>query len=86
MKQKMYPIIVSTMEALNLSIKDEYSVIYVDNGMLADGREQILEFMSKHGYIVPKKEGKSGMFFVKETGRSGFDPRKHEIYDPYDTL
>ncbi len=86
MKQRIYPIIVSTMEALRLSIMEEYSVIYVEGSLFAEEEQKIRKLMKINGYIIPKKKGKTGVFFAKGTGPSAFNPKTYEIYDPYNTL
>ena len=65
MKQRICPIMVCTMEALELSIIEGYKVIYVDKYMFVEDQETILELMEGHDYTIAKKEGKSGVFFKK---------------------
>ena len=86
MKQKIYPIIVTTMKALRLTVKDEYGVVLIDKHLLCRQKQKIQEFMKDHGYVVSEKEGKTGMFFVKDTGLFAYDPKQHEIFDPYNSL
>ena len=86
MKQKMYPIIVTTMKALRLTVKDEYGVVLIDKRLLCRQKQKIQELMKNHGYVVSEKEGKTGLFLVKNTGPFAFDPQIHEIFDPYNSL
>ena len=86
MKQRMYPLICSTMEALTLSVKDEYGVIYVDENLLVEGSKGIRNYMENNKYVLWEKTGKHGVFYIKETGPFAFNPQTHEIYDPYNSL
>lgn len=86
MKQPKYPVIATTMEALEALLKQEYGIIYVDEFLLAEEQERIIQMMDDHEYVIPEKKGKKGMFYVKETGPFAFDSRIHEIYDPYNSL
>ena len=86
MKQKMHPIIVTTMKALRLTVKDEYGVVLIDKRLLCRQKQKIQELMKNHGYVISEKEGKTGLFFVKNTGPVAFDPKIHEIFDPYNSL
>ena len=86
MAQRIYPIIVTTWEALYKLLEGECSVVYVDEVLYYEAPELISEKLESKGYVRSERIGKQGVFFEKRSGLAAFDPETQEIYDPMDLL
>lgn len=86
MKRKVYPIIVTTLEALEETVKGSCHVIYVDEDLYHRFTTQIQNTLCDHGFVMAQNRGKHGFFFLQTRGEYQFDPTIHYIYDPHQIL
>lgn len=82
MRSMKYPIIISTREALDIALDNEWSVIYIDEKLYPKIRGQIDDIMGGCGYVAAAKAGKHGVFYLRPSRSDGFDLDIHQIYDP----
>ena len=85
MKEKKLPIIVTTMEGLEVCLANSVPVIYIDTSLYSKICSQIDKMLRESKFIFHHK-GKRGLFYVKAEGQGAFDPCKHETYDPMGIL
>ena len=83
MKASIFPVIVSTREALNIALDSGCSVIYIDEKLLSSIPDQIDDMMGRSGHTATMKAGKHGMFYLNDRS---FDPELHKIHDPMKIL
>lgn len=86
MKPKIYPIIISTQEALIDTLTCDLPVIYVDECLYAQAPGEILRLMTAHRYSSAENMGKHGIFFIKSDKNNTFSLKQYEIYDPLEIL
>ena len=86
MQKKVYPIIVTTLEALQEVVKEDCYVIYIDERLYNRYETSIQNKLCSHGYIMAQECGKHGFFFLQTRGDHLFNPNLHFIYDPYKIL
>lgn len=82
MKRKVIPAIITTREALHNALVGEPWVLYIDEVLWQQEEKQLLRQLRECGYMLAEKQGKHGVFFVKNT----FHPETCGIYDPWGIL
>lgn len=83
--KKIIPVIITTIPALGNALKEEYALLYLDNGFLSEKETEIIELLRKNLYeqVFP---GKNGVFFKKRNGEETEAIHKEEILDPFSIL
>lgn len=77
MKSPVYPILITTPEALSRALSCPPLVLHIDEALCP----YPLSVLSAHGY-TGQRSGDHGVFFL----RRDFDPEAHQIYDPFGIL
>lgn len=80
------PVIVTTGEALTQALSEPVRAVYVDEYLAARLGERLSGLAAPFGFTEAEKKGKHGVFLLRTAGEPRFDPKRHEISDPFDIL
>lgn len=86
MKQKIIPLLITTLVALRETVKEKSPLLHIDNRLYQRQNAKITTIMAENGYSPIAQKAKSGIFFYRATDGSVFDPDVHEIFDPCSIL
>lgn len=85
-KKQILPVQVSTWDALTAVAAEGWTVVHVDLALYRSDPGPIRNVMGRNGYVLSAKPGKSGVFFLLQTGPRRFQHDCHEIHDPANIL
>lgn len=84
--ENIIPIIATTRESLEAAAAEGCPLIYVDMALYRTRAAEIRELMAQNHYVLSRKQGRKGVFFLLTAGKNRFDHSRHRIHDPLGIL